>query len=533
MGNIIDYLKWRGDLTMLEHPFNDIDNVIFSMLIYIDFHKIRSEIGCGNKMKLSEALSDPLNRGYTSTYLMKVEPEFLHEINKSKRFGNINISEYRDVYDEKRNCQFAAMKFSLEDGTAYIAFRGTDKTIVAWRENFMMSFKEIDAQLESVAYINDVIEKEDIGYRIGGHSKGGNLAVYSSAKCKPNIQNKIIEIYNNDGPGFCKEIIQDNLLKSIKNRIHRIVPEYSVIGMLFELDVPFQIVKSRGKGISQHDSFSWQVEGEEFMKCHKLNPQAQYLNKLINNWMEEEDMDSRELFVERVFDAMEAAGAKEIGEVTGGLNSIEKIITELLYSGNKTKKVIHNLINTILDSFRTINMVELLHKRESLMGMIMIVFGMLLFVLPGDGFQIIGTGFVFAVFIFSITRLGHHFKEKSRYRYKNLYVSLAYFLCVLLLGLLAYNASTLKLSINFILGITIFIYGMMKLKRNLKNPVENINAIKLSWIQSITSMIVGLTVLGIPYYYIEKYLYVIGLYIIILGLTEIIYEACKSDNRNI
>lgn len=533
MGTIVDYLKWRGDLTMLERPFNDIDNVILSMLIYVDFCKIRSEIRCGNKMKLSEALNEVLDRGYTSKCLMEVEPEFLREISKSKRFGNINISDYRDIYDKKRNCQFAAMKFSLEDGTAYIAFRGTDKTIVGWRENFMMSFKETDAQLESVSYINDVIEKEDIGYRIGGHSKGGNLAVYSSAKCKLNIQNKILEIYSNDGPGFCKELIQDNLLTSIKNRIHRIVPEYSVIGMLFELDVPFQIVKSSEKGINQHDSFSWQVEGDKFIICDKLNPQAEYFNKILDNWIEEEDMDHREIFVEQVFDAMETTGAKEIGEVTGGLNSIEKVINEILYSGNKTKKVIHNLITTILDSFRKINIVELLHKRESLMGMIMIVFGMLLFVLPGDGLQIIGTGFVFAVFVFSIVRLGHHFKERSRYKNKNFYVSLAYFLCVLLLVLMAYHVSTLKLSINFTLGITIFIYGMMKLKRNLKNRVENVNAMKLSWIQSITSMVVGLTVLGIPYYYIEKYLHVIGPYIIILGLTEIIYETCKADNRNI
>lgn len=532
MGNIIDYLKWRGDLTMLERPFNDIDNVILSMLIYVDFYIIRSDIRCGNNMKLSEALNELLDRGYTSKCLMEVKPEFLHEISKSKKFGNIKISDYRDIYDVKRNCQFAVIKFSLEDGTAYIAFRGTDKTIVGWRENFMMSFKETDAQLESVAYINDVIEKEDIRYRIGGHSKGGNLAVYSSAKCKTNIQNKILEIYDNDGPGFCKEIIRDNLLNNIKNRIHRIVPEYSVIGMLFELDVPFQIVKSKEKGINQHDSFSWQIEGETFVLCDKLNSQAQYLNKIINNWIEEEDVDHRETFVEQVFDAMETAGAKEIGKVTGGLNSIEKIITELFYSGNKTKKVIKNLITTILDNFKTINMIELLHKRESIIGLIMIVFGMLLFVLPGDGFQILGTVFVFAVFVFSMVRLGHHYKEKSTFRYKNFYISLAYFLCVLLLTLLAFHATTLKLSINFTLGITIFIYGTIKLKRNLKNRVENINAMKLSWMQSITSMIIGLTVLGIPYYYIEKYLYVIGLSIIILGLTEIIYEDCKLDNRN-
>lgn len=532
MGTVINYLKWRGDLTMFERPFNDIDNVILSMLIYVDFCKIRSEIRCGNKLQLSEAINQLLDSGFSSKSLLDVDPEFLYLISNSKRFGKINISDYRDIYDKKRNCQFAAIKFSLEDGTAYIAFRGTDKTIVGWRENFMMSFKETEAQLEAVAYLNDVIEKEEISYRVGGHSKGGNLAVYSSAKCRTDHQNKILEIYDNDGPGFCKEIIQDNLINGIKNRIHRIVPEYSVIGMLFELEVPFQIVKSREKGINQHDSFSWQVEGEKFVSCDELNPQARHLNNIINHWIEEEDLEHRETFVEQVFDAMEAAGAKEIGEITGGLNNIEKTITELLYSGNKTKKVIHNLITSILDSFRAINIVELLHKRESFMGMILIVLGMLIFVLPGGGFQIIGTVFVFAIFVFSIVRLGHHFKEKSRYKDKKLFVSLAYFLCILLLVLLAYHVNVLKLSINFTLGFIIFIYGMMKLKKNLNNQVENKNAMRLSWIQSITSMVVGLAVLGIPYYYIEKNLQGIGLYIIIMGLTKIIYEACKTDYKN-
>ena len=531
MGTIINYLKWRGDLTMLERPFNNVDNVILSTLIYVDFYNIRANIRCGNIMKLSEALNELLDRGYTSKSLMEVEPEFLIEISKSKRFGNINISEYRDIYDKNRNCQFAAIKFSLEDGTAYIAFRGTDKTIVGWRENFMMSFKETDAQLEAVTYINNVIEKENTGYRIGGHSKGGNLAVYSSAKCKTNNQNKILEIFNNDGPGFCKEIIGEDLLKGIKHRICRIVPEYSVIGMLFELDVPYQIVKSSEKGINQHDSFSWQVEGNMFIQCENINPQAKYLNNILNNWIEEEDIEHREVFVEQVFDAMESTGAKEIGEVTGGINSIEQVIIDIFYAGNKTKRVFRDLITTILNNFKTINVVELVHTHESLIGMIMITLGILLFVIPEGGFQIIGTGFVFSVFVFSIVRLGYHLKQKTRYKYKNVYVGLVYFLCVLLLALLAFHVSTLKLSVNFILGITIFFFGLIKYKKKLKNRIEKTNVKKLSWIQSAVSMVVGLAMLGIPYCYIEQYQFVIGLYFIVLGLTEIIHETCKSDER--
>lgn len=366
---------------MLERPFNDIDNLILSMLIYIDFYKIRTEIRCGNKMQLSRALEE--------------------------------------------------------------------------------------------------------------------------------------------------------LLGSIRSRIHRIVPEYCVIGMLFELDVPYQIVMSSEKGINQHDAFSWQVEGEKFLLCDKLNPQAQYLNKILNKWIEEEDMEHREIFVKQVFDAMESTGANEIGEVTNGLNSIEDAIIEILYSGHKTKKVLHNLLKTILDSVKNINIVELLRKRESFLGMFMIALGMLLYILPGDGFQIIGTGLVFAVFVFAIIRLVHHYKVKSKFRNKNFYVSTAYFLGVLMLVLLAVHVNALKLSINIILGFSIFIYGIMKLKTNLKKRGEliNINAVKLSRIQTVTSIIAGLLILGIPYYSIEKYLNVIELYIIVLGLSEIIYEAFKGDSR--
>lgn len=528
MDTIINYLKWRGDLTLIDRPFNDIDNVILSMLVYVDFLDIRSKIRCSSKLLLSEALSELLDRGYISKCFVEVEPELLYELSKSNRFKNTYISDYRDIYDKKRNCQFAAIKFGLEDGTAYIAFRGTDKTIVGWRENFMMSFKETDAQLEVETYLNDVLANESIGYRIGGHSKGGNLAVYSSANCKPHIQDKILEIYDNDGPGFCKEIIHENHFRSIKNRIRRIVPEYSVVGMLFELDVPFQIVKSSEKGINQHNAFSWQIEGDRFITCETLNPQAKYLNKILDQWIEKEDMEHREIFVEQVFNAMEVTGAKEIGEITGGLNSIEKVVTEIIYSGDKTKKVIHNLIATAIEGLRNVNMVEILHKRESFLSMIMIVFGLLLFSIPGGGFQIIGTGVIFAVFVFLFVRLGYHFKEKSRYKYKKFCIGLGYIFCVLSLVLLAFHVNTLKLSINFILGIIIFAYGMVKLKKNFKNQKENINIIKLLWIQSASAITVGLVVLKTPYYYIEKYLHVIGVYIIILGFAELIYSAYKS-----
>lgn len=530
MNTIINYLKWRGDLPLREHPFNSIDNVILSTLVYIDFAEIRSQIRCSNKMLLSDALTELLDRGYSAKCLMEIKPEFLYELLKSNRFQNIYISDYRDIYDKERNCQFAAIKFTLEDGTAYIAFRGTDKTIVGWRENFMMSFKETDAQLEAVTYLNDVLAKEDISYRIGGHSKGGNLAVYSSVNCRLPIQDKIIEIYDNDGPGFCKGIIKDRLLAGIKNRIHRIVPEYSVIGMLFELDVPFQIVKSNEKGINQHDPFSWQVEGDMFITCETLNPQAEHLNGILDKWIEEEDMEHREIFVEQVFNALEGTGAIEIGEVTGGLNRIEKVVTEILYSNGKTKKVIHNLLTAVIESFKKINILETLCKRESFLSVVMISFGMLLFLLPGDGLQILGTVFIFAIFVFSVLRLGHHFREKFQYKHKKFYISLGYVLCILLLVLLGFHADTLKLSLNFILGCTAFIYGIVKLKKNLLKRKESGYAVKLKWVQSITSIVVGLAVLGIPYNYIEKNLRVMGLYIIILGFSELLYDAYRLVN---
>ncbi|MGN6712601.1 Mbeg1-like protein [Anaerocolumna jejuensis] len=530
MDTMINYLKWRGDLTLREHPFNSIDNVILSTLVYIDFVEIRSQIRCSNRMLLSDALTELLDRGYRAKCLMEMKPEFLYELLKSNRFKNIYLSDYRDIYDKERNCQFAAIKFTLEDDTAYIAFRGTDKTIVGWRENFMMSFKETDAQLEAVTYLNDVLAKEDISYRVGGHSKGGNLAVYSSANCKHLIQDKIIEIYDNDGPGFCKGIIQDHLLAGIKNRIHRFVPEYSVIGMLFELDVPFQIVKSCEKGINQHDPFSWQVEGDAFITCENLNPQAEYLNKILDKWIEEEDMEHREIFVEQVFNALEVTGATEIGEVTGGLNRMEKVVTEILYSNGKTKRVLHNLLTAVIESFKKINILEIMFKRESFLSVVMISFGMLLFILPGDGLQILGTGFIFTIFVFSVLRLGHHFKEKSKYKYKKLCVSLGYLLCILLLTLLAFHTDTLKLSLNFLLGSTVFIYGIINLKNILQRRIKSGSAVKLKWTQSITSMAVGLAVLGIPYNYIEKNLRVMGLGIIILGFTEILYNAYKLVN---
>ena len=533
MGNIIDYIKWRGDIAMADSPFNEIDNLILSMLVYVDFEKIRSEIRCGNRMRISNGLEILLHEGYRSKCLLEITPEFLETIRKSSRFGDIYISDYRDVSDKKRNCQFAAIKYALEDGTAYLAFRGTDRTIVGWRENFMMSFQETEAQLEAAAYIQDVMGKEEIRYRVGGHSKGGNLAVYASAKCEAGLQSRILKIYDNDGPGFSQEVLDSRLFEPVRDRICRIVPEYSVIGMLFELDVPFQVVKSSAKGINQHNAFSWQAEGMKFLTCKEIDRQAQYLNTVLDAWIEKEDMEHRKIFVKQIFDAMEMSGAKEIGEVTGGLNRLEKVVFEIIYSDRKTKKVLHNLVASVAESFQKINLAGTLRKRESLPGILMMILGMLLFVLPGDGLQIVGTGLIFAVFIFTVLRINYHLREKYRYRHKKFYVSLVYLICIALLTLLAFHANALKLSINFILGIAIFSYGVIKLRKALLRRRQNRKEsgsrklTNLVWVQSVSAIAISLMVLGIAYLYIGTHLYTVGLYLILLGLTEIISKSCQ------
>ncbi len=322
MANIEDYIKWRGDLSFQQDPFNDIDNLILTQIAYVDFEGIVPDMEMGNGLTLSK-VCDKFFRIYNEEELKKVKtfiwyaPFFMRNVAKCARFGNIVLKNYSWINDDKKQTQFVAFTAELGDDTIYIGFMGTDDTIVGWKEDFNMSYQHpIPAQTQAVSYIDEVAAQTKKKIRVGGHSKGGNLAVYGAARCKSKFKKRIINVYNNDGPGFDEAFIKDRRYQELRPVIKSIVPEYSVVGMLFEHDEDFVVVKSSQSGIMQHDGMSWQVEGNQFKYAKGLSKSSRVLNEVLKKWISKIDMQERDKFVNVLFSLITASGATTLSEIS-------------------------------------------------------------------------------------------------------------------------------------------------------------------------------------------------------------------------
>lgn len=241
MPNIFDYLKWR-DIPIEKIEQNEVDNLILSRISYFPFDGILDK---GEKITLKEAYDRYLRKKKKTHFLQKEDKELFEVISNSIRFKDIFISNYINKVDLLEEKQFSAITFFLPDDTIYVAFRGTDDTLVGWKEDLNMSYSEyIPAQEDAVKYLEDIARRNKLPLIVGGHSKGGNLAIYASAFCKESIKSRIMRIYNNDGPGFSKNVVENKKYKNIVEKIYTYIPQTSIIGRLLNHEGKATIIKS-------------------------------------------------------------------------------------------------------------------------------------------------------------------------------------------------------------------------------------------------------------------------------------------------
>ena len=285
MGNIFDYLTWRGDLTFTQDPPNAVDALIFSTLTYVGYGETaeRPPETAASLRRCAEeffALENPESRVRS-----KKDMELLRCAAATARFGQCGLCLYRSVLLPEQETQFAAMTFLLDDGSMFLAYRGTDNSLVGWKEDFNMTFQQtIPAQRLAQEYIREAALAHTAPMRVAGHSKGGNLAVFAAARCSPTVRKRILTVYNNDGPGFTKYMIGDPGYNAIVPRIQTYIPQSSVIGMLLEHEEPFLVIRSKSVGIMQHDPYSWEVEGPHFLPVQEVTESSQFLDATIKNW---------------------------------------------------------------------------------------------------------------------------------------------------------------------------------------------------------------------------------------------------------
>lgn len=321
MSNMLDYLKWRGDLSFSKDPFNEVDNLIFSILCYNDFSHIVPGFGEEGYIKLSEAARIFKEKKNTDDIIelpfLREIPNLLEEAAKSQRFKDIELSYYIDKVDIESAKQFAALVFKVSKDLHIIAYRGTDDTLIGWKEDLQMSFlDEVQSQKEAVIYTQKILEEFDSKFILVGHSKGGNLGVYAGSFIDEGLNDKILAIYNNDGPGFQPKVIESKGYINILSKTITYLPESSIIGMLLEHSGEYEVVKSSGLAILQHNPFLWELKGKEFIRKDGLTRESLNINKTIRTWITKLTNEERANFVESLFDILNKSGAETIADLS-------------------------------------------------------------------------------------------------------------------------------------------------------------------------------------------------------------------------
>ena len=358
MATIHDYLYWRADLTLADRPFNDVDNLILSSLSYLDLVGIVPTEEEGGSVPLSFACEEFLKRadGNIGPYvrsLAKINVEFVELLVQTRRFGSAQLSAYKDVVDNSRSLQFAALCIGLPHDGTYVAFRGTDTSLVGWRENLMLSYTVTEAQREAVSYLERAIsriEDEDTPIYVGGHSKGGNLAEYAASFCPERMRERVRRVYSNDGPGMAPEVLPQDIRAMLGDRLRRIIPTSSVIGMLFARENDkHDIVTSNASGLEQHDLTTWQVSRDGIIQAPKLLPDCEPINDALATWVRSIPLNEREQVSNEIFDALESAGATTIDQVVDSADRLQKTIRALRNTNERTRKVAMALVQLLID----------------------------------------------------------------------------------------------------------------------------------------------------------------------------------------
>ena len=359
MSNIMDYLKWRGDLTFKQDEINEVDAIILARFSYLPFKDINIE-----KIDSIENISNKMKDLNLDKFIWEDDKDFIIKLGKTRRYKDLIITDYKEVFDMEAEKQFAAVTIWLPKGYKYISFRGTDMSLVGWKEDFNMSFmKDIPSQLEAVKYLNEVGRRYRDKLIIGGHSKGGNLAIYASMFCKNRIKRKIVEIINADGPGFDESVITTEEYIKIVDKINTYIPQSSVVGRLLEHSENYEIIYSKQKGIMQHDIYSWKVNARNLVRVPELTKESQLANKVVRNWLEKTTIEQRKNFINIIYDILVATEAQSVTDF--GIDTVKKVSQVIKTYKNiekEERKEIEAMIKLLIES--TIKEIKLGRKEK-------------------------------------------------------------------------------------------------------------------------------------------------------------------------
>ena len=328
MGNIFNYLEDIQYDNIYDQPFTELDFLLLTEITYLNYDTIVTD--SLELQKASRLIDVPQYMSEVNSLMnTKHRLKLLTQASIVKRYKNLKLFGYVNDIDLEMQKQFAAMVYKINLDTYVIAFRGTDDSIIGWKEDFHMTYMEhVPAQQTAVHYVQKVMKAfPKATFILTGHSKGGNLATYASSQVEPALQDRIKQIYSFDAPGLNHTIIETEEYQSIASKIKRYIPQGSIVGMMLETPKQAHIVKSVAiGGIAQHDTFSWQIENKHFILLNTLNPDSIQTDKTLKEWVDAVPDDDLKDFFDVFFGLILDAQIASIDDFFQP-NSIKKLLT--------------------------------------------------------------------------------------------------------------------------------------------------------------------------------------------------------------
>ena len=358
MANMFDYINWRGNIKFEQVGINEIDSLIFTELAYLPYENLVSSPDIKKTITISELSKKYFEIYDLDNYVGAIIPgkeisELLYAVKDTKRYSGVKVWGYVNSIDIEKEKQFSAICFDITEDETYVAYRGTDDTLVGWKENLNMAlFTPIPSQIDGVEYLNKIATKSHKKLYLGGHSKGGNLAIYSSLFADKKVKDKVLFVHSFDGPGFKEEFIDSIENKDDFSKIKTFIPNASTVGMIFNIIGEQKIIASSQKGLRQHDSFSWSLMADEFVVAEKLKKSSVELHDLLIKWVDKMSKEEVTDFIESLYKISTSTDASTLTEINA---EKRKFIFAILKMDSASRKSIVGAIHKLLKEKRKSN----------------------------------------------------------------------------------------------------------------------------------------------------------------------------------
>lgn len=351
--NILDYCVWRGDIPFYHDQFNYVDNLCFAEITYCDFDGLFDDKKTMTLKELADLYfsdEERVKKAKTKAFI-SLAPDLLKEMSHSNRFKNIKVRNYVSVLNYENTGQFAAMMFDLPFGITIVSFRGTDNSIVGWNEDMQLSYKKVFSQYAACEYVNKYCWRMR-KYILIGHSKGGNLALYAASTCKKSIKKKIIQVISDDGPGLREDAHDDESLIEISEKYIKIVPQFDIVGQIYNRCENLLVVHSNEKGLSQHDMLSWEVKANRLVEAKEIANESLLVKEVINRFMDSTTDEERRKFINELFASLQISNIQEITDLKlHDVKDMAKLLQNFSVVSKDSKDTVSTLLKILIEIF--------------------------------------------------------------------------------------------------------------------------------------------------------------------------------------